>query len=76
MGLWAFSQALTDIFVDAAPANRIKGLAVQEWCSSLSHLACVAGIIGTSLPKNKNLRYRYDFEFELLLRGLGEATWR
>ncbi len=51
MGLWAFSQALTDIFVDAAPANRIKGLARVAFFAL--DLACVAAIIGTSLRRTK-----------------------
>ena len=51
MGLWAFSQALTDIFVDAAPANRIKGLARVAFFAL--DLACVAAIIGTSLRKTE-----------------------
>ena len=51
LGLWALSQTLTDIFVDAAPANRIKGLARVAFFAL--DLACVSAVIGTSLRRTK-----------------------
>lgn len=31
LGLWAFSQICTDIFVGASPASRVKGIARIGW---------------------------------------------
>jgi hypothetical protein len=51
LALWVFSQTLTDVFVDASPANRIKGLARVVFFAL--DLASIAAIIGTSLRRTK-----------------------
>jgi len=51
LGLWIFSQVLTDIFVDTVPINRAKGLARIVFFAL--DLVSIAAIIGTSLRRTK-----------------------
>jgi hypothetical protein len=61
LALWAFSQILTDVFVDASAANRIKGLARVLFFAL--DLACVSAIIGTSLRRTRIFAFGLIFTF-------------
>jgi hypothetical protein len=51
LGLWVLSQTLTDIFVNAAPLDRVKGLARVVFFAL--DLVSIAAIVGTSLRRTK-----------------------
>jgi len=51
LGLWAFSQTITDIFVNTSPIDRVKGLARVVFFAL--DLVCIAAIIGTSVRRTK-----------------------
>jgi hypothetical protein len=77
LGLWALSQILTDIFVDASVANRVKGLARVVFFAV--DLAAIAGIIGTSLRRTKifTLGMIVNFFYTATIGGGGNAIeWK
>ncbi len=51
LGLWVFSQVLTDIFVGTSPINFLKGFARVVFFAL--DLVSIAAIIGTSLRRTK-----------------------
>jgi hypothetical protein len=61
LALWAFSQTLTDLYVETSPANRVKGFARVLFFAL--DLACVNGIIGTSLRRTKIFAVGMIFNF-------------
>ena len=77
LGLWALSQTLTDIFVDASPANRVKGLARVVFFAV--DLAAISGIIGTSLRRIKifTLGMIVNFFYTAMIGGGGQSIeWK